>query len=298
MNLQAKGVMLLFILMPFRSSGNLLIFTKHSKSFGPLALSGSTYFVENQIYFNQNLKQKKRRSKGRSGNRNGPEGAQLISLDIFVGGAKNFAFGNFFEAQKLYYETNSTLFPASVLTKDIYSLTAGVQGRYSPFLKSSPAIGLLGFGLGLSFLQRGYSSEFATQNLTLEYIDKTGINESVKASYLSTSLFIRYGNRLFFEIGPTLDWLISGKLKYQLTRITTGSKAYEGEFNTGETKPDEALKSDFLKSGGMGWALGFGGLFTPMFGARFQTTYNPVFFKEGTNLANLQFSIQATVTIN
>ncbi len=246
------------------------------------------------------LKQRKRRSKGRGSGRrgNGPEGAKLMSTDLFVGPAMNFAFGNFFEFQDAYYGTNSTLFPASVTNTDIYGFSAGAQFRYSPFLEQAPALALLGFGVGVGFLQRGYKSEFKNQNLTLEYIDKTGINESIKANYLSTNLFIRYGNKVYFEIGPSLDWLVSGKLKYELTRETNGTRAYNGPFSTNETKPDQELKSDYLTSGGMGWMFGFGGLFTPMFGARFQTTYNTSFYKEGANLSNLQFSIQATVTIN
>ena len=298
MNINLIGKFFLLFLIIFESKGNLFAESKNNKQKTSRISSELFNLTINRNNFTQNLKQKKRRKGAGSSHGNGPEGAKEMSVDIYVGPAMNLAFGNFFLAQNAYYETSSTLYPASVVNTDFISFTAGAQFRYSPFLKNDPTIGLLGFGIGVAYLQRGYKSEFKNQNLTLEYIDKTGINESIKANYLSTNLFIRYGNKLFFEIGPSLDWLISGTLKSELTRATSGTKAYNGAFETGETKPDQDLKSDYLTSGGLGWTAGFGGLFTPMFGARFHTTYNPAFLKEGANLTNLQFSIQATITIN
>jgi len=145
MNINLIGKFFLLFLIIFESKGNLFAESKNNKQKTSRISSVLFNLTINRNNFTQNLKQKKRRKGAGSSHGNGPEGAKEMSVDIYVGPAMNLAFGNFFLAQNAYYETSSTLYPASVVNTDFISFTAGAQFRYSPFLKNDPTIGLLGF---------------------------------------------------------------------------------------------------------------------------------------------------------
>jgi len=239
----------------------------------------------------------KRKQQRRGGKKSkSPEGVKMLNLDLFIGPSMNLASGNFVEFQKEYYETGSTLFPTEVKTTDFYWVNAGGQLRVNPFLESNPILSYLGFAFGLNYFQRGYASEFVMQNLSLKYLDQTSIKESYRTNYIGSSLMIRFGNRLYAEAGASLDWLLFGKKTFELSRFSFGEESYDGEFSTGQTST-ENLDSKIIKSGGLGWCFSLGFNFTDYVGIRAFANTNSTFFKEGANLTNQQFSLQAAVTI-
>lgn len=245
---------------------------------------------------------KKRPKKRSSGNRSKggkrDSNIKMLNGDLFVGAALNYASGNFIEFQNEFYQSRSELFPSEIKTNDFKGFTFGGQFRVHPILNQGNFLEYIGFSIGLSYLRRGFGSEFVMQNLGLDYTDKTSISETYKANFLSTPILFRYGGKLYLDVGPSFDWFLSGKKNYSLKRSTEGDKAYNGPFNTDQTAPEEKLSSDLIKSGGVSWNFGAGYNITNMFGIRVMGNSSSTFFKEGANMKNLQLSFQATVTFN
>jgi len=295
-----KRNLLVFALMIFLASSFIDLYARelhclNSVGFGLDAFSISTL---NSNGSKRKKSKKKSGSKTRVKKSDNKSGIKMLNGDFFIGPTSNIATGNFIELQRLFYESGSDKFPTEFTSKNFIWFTAGGAIRINPFADSNPYLAYLGFSLGVSYFQRGFSSSLRMQNLNLDYTDETIINESFNANYLSNSILVRYGNKIYIEGGVTIDWFLNGNRTYELKRATSGENAYEGSFETFQKQPDEKLSSEQIKNGGIGFCMGLGYNITKAFGLKVNAHNNSMYFTSGANISNLQLSALATILIN
>jgi hypothetical protein len=239
---------------------------------------------------------KKRRPPGRKKNKGVDREIQMVNGDLFIGLGVNFASGDYLEYQKSYYNTSNPRFLYNgEFTTTSTQMNFGGQVRVNPFKDFTNHLSMLGFVVGGSFLQRSFSHKFGLFNDGLPYEDQTTITEDFHSSHFLGQFMIRYGYRLYGEVGITTNMFLAGYRKQDLNRYTTGDNVFGGGFEVNSSN-NFNLTTDVMASGNVGWCFGVGFQFHRFVGARLMGYYNTGYFKEEPDLTHFQPSFQVLIS--
>lgn len=272
-------------------------------TFDSVAIAPKKNLIEKQVLENQSLgkmvgpKKKKPKMMQHGQKKKKVYEDRPFNVDIFIGGAKNYASGDYVEYQKSYALLSTDNFKYTSTTSDFNSMNFGIQMRGFPFMDYEDFKSKLSGIVGVAFLRKGFDNEVILENTALNYTDITKLKESIRANYLSSYFMARYGRLIFVEVGFTLDWFIQGTRLQEISRATSGENAYIEPFTTNYTSRF-SLDGKTMSKVSLGWIGGVGYQVHPLAGIRIGATINTGFFKDGPDFTNFQPSIQAFVTLN
>jgi len=214
--------------------------------------------------------------------------------DAYLGFTGSFAQGDFIDYHKSFYDVTAPDTKVSGKIKPLYFLSFGTNLYFAPFYKEKGALSKLGINLGLGYVKRGFksinSSEY--QPSTQDLIDKTVYSEQYRLNYLTGQLSIRYGKKVFAEIGLIYDNLLGSTRKVVLEHEVSGSDAYNGGFKS-KTSEINSLDKSIMNKSGTGYIISFGWQFSHLAYMRLSYNNSGKVFNEGANFKTrtLQFQL-------
>jgi hypothetical protein len=230
---------------------------------------------------------------------------KLLNGDLFLGPAFVRTQGDFLEYQTQYYFTGTSQLPAAgTFNQRMTIFQKGAQLRVAPFYNEKGALSWLSFGIGFMNNRKGFSHEFSIQNRMVNYSDITVVNEKYRADYLSIPISLRFGNRIYADLGVCFDNLLSGEMNQTIVRETREANVggasvqpFKPAFST-SAQYNYSLTSKVMKSTVTGVVFGAGAHITKNVGLRLFAHSNNGFFSQEPNLRQFVFSTQAIFTIN
>ncbi len=242
---------------------------------------------------------KKRRPPNRKRGKGNDREIQYVHGDLFVGLGVNFASGEYFDYQKGYYNTtNPNFLYNGEFTQNSVQMNFGGQVRINPLKTIEGPLSLLGVVIGGSFLQRSFSHKFVLFNDAFsnkDYNDQSTITESFHSSHFLGQFMLRYGYRLFGEVGISSNMFLAGYRKQDLNRFTSGADVFGSEFEVNSSN-NFNLTSDVMASGNLGWCFGIGYQIHKYAGIRLFSYFDKRYFKEEPDLSHFQPSVQVLVS--
>ncbi len=239
---------------------------------------------------------KKRRPPNRKRGKGNDREIQFVHGDLFVGLGINFASGEYLDYQKGYYNTSNSKFLYNGEFSTISTqINFGGQVRINPFKMFEGPLSLLGFVAGGSFLQRSFNHKFSLYNSGLPYDDQSTISEDFHSSHFLGQFMVRYGYRLFGEVGVSSNMFLAGFRKQEMNRFTSGDDVF-GDGLEVNSSNNFNLTSDVMASGNLGWCFGIGYQMHKFAGLRLFGYFDSRYFKEGPDLSHFQPSVQVLVS--
>jgi hypothetical protein len=219
----------------------------------------------------------------------------ILKVEAFAGPSMSFGSGKFIKDHKEFSEVNYSDATISGKISPVIFFAAGGQGRV--ILGPEDLLSKFSVSLGLFYSKRGFTHaySFTANNNGLNINDKMEYKEKYAVNNLSVPILIRYGNKWFAEIGPSIDHFLSATRKQFLKREVSGSDAFDGGFSTSE-KVTFTLNKALFAEHRTGLIIGLGRNFTDRSSIRITNHFFSKTFAKGSDFKN--YSLQLELIIN
>jgi hypothetical protein len=151
----------------------------------------------------------------------------------------------------------------------------------------------LSITLGGAFFTRGMVSIQETTVIgdSLATNDKQIFKDHLKATYLSIPLSVRYGQKIFGELGVSYDRFLFATRQLKSKRSISGDDAYEGGFSNTE-RSMHFVKSDLFAPANWSVHIGGGLQINSKSAIALHAKWNPRTFVSGNDLKNTNVQIR------